>query len=122
VVEAKMYIAARLKKAVAVPAKMVGRLFLIKLLNKKILFPFFFELCNVEHNRDFLYVTNRTTQKNVIEKIHHLLYHVETIAFLSSCVEIIDFNKFKVIRKKHLIEQTLRQPYLKPFQFICNLN
>jgi hypothetical protein len=78
-------------------------------------------------NRDLLYFIHRSnyyanTLDREVDSIHHLLYTLETVQYLATCVEIIDINKLKIIRKQHLKEQVLRQPYLKPFQFVSNLN
>jgi hypothetical protein len=35
---------------------------------------------------------------------------------------LIDLNRFRIIRKPHLIIKAIRQRELKPFQFICNKN
>ncbi len=82
----------------------------------------------MEHNRDFLFIINRkygnsaSSSTKEVELIHEILYQFETIFHLINCVEIIDVNKFKVIKQKHLIEQVLRLPRPKAFQFINNLN
>ncbi len=55
-------------------------------------------------------------------KISALLYYFRSFTTISTSVEIIDCNRFKVLRKKHLVEQVLRQPNCKPFQFINHLN
>jgi hypothetical protein len=86
------------------------------------------ELYVMEHNRDLLFIINRkqnnydATPNEELAYIHEILYQFETIYHLTNCVEIIDVNKFKVIKKKHLIEQVLRLPHPKAFQFINNLN
>jgi hypothetical protein len=54
--------------------------------------------------------------------LHNLLYQVEHLNTYATVNEIIDINKYKVIRKKHLVMQILRAPYLKPFQFVCCKN
>jgi hypothetical protein len=76
------------------------------------------------HSRDFLYLRRAATvtaqwQEAEIEQLHELLYRVERVDCLSTCSEIIDLNRFSVIRKQYLVVQVLRQPSLKPFQFVC---
>jgi hypothetical protein len=78
----------------------------------------------MEFNRDLLYVHTNDSKPSVseLEILHKILFNIETMHKLSCCVEIIDFNKIKIIKKIHLVEQILRQPKLKPFQFVNNLN
>jgi hypothetical protein len=57
-----------------------------------------------------------------VELLHELLYRVESIDNFCIANEVIDLNRFKIIRKPHLILQVVRQHELKPFQFICNKN
>jgi hypothetical protein len=82
----------------------------------------------MEHNRDLLFIINRkhslyeASSNEELAYIHEILYQFETLYHLVACVEIIDVNKYKIIRKKHLVEQVLRLPRLKAFQFINNLN
>ena len=53
-----------------------------------------------------------------VEMLHQLLYHVETMENLCIATEIIDLNRFKLITKKIILAKMLRQPELKPFQFV----
>jgi hypothetical protein len=79
-------------------------------------------------DRELLYFIDRnsyygnTVSKEAMNAMHRLLYTLETVQHLASCVEIMDLNKLKIIRKQHLKEQVLRQPFLKPFQFVNNRN
>ena len=57
-----------------------------------------------------------------VEMLHELLFHIETITNFCKANEIIDVNRYKIITKPHLIEQIVRRPTLKPFNFICNKN
>jgi hypothetical protein len=81
----------------------------------------------MEHSRDFLYVKRAATvsaqwQQAEIERLHELLYHTESMSQVSGCHEVIDLNRFSVVRKQFLVEQLLRQPALKPFQFLSCKN
>ncbi len=81
----------------------------------------------MNYNRDLLYVkpTNNyyaTTLQTNVDSLHTMLYSMETLQHLVTCTEIVDVNKLKIIKKKHLVEQLLRQPQLKQFQFVNNLN
>ncbi len=78
----------------------------------------------MEFNRDLLYVHKNDSVPSTaeLENLHKILFNIETLHKLSGCVEIIDFNKLKIIKKIHLVEQILRQQKLKPFQFVNNLN
>lgn len=74
-------------------------------------------------NRDILYFQQHDADNALaIKWLHNMLYNYESIQCLTKACEIIDFNKLKVIKKKFLIEQILRQPSLKPFQFVNVLN
>lgn len=78
----------------------------------------------MDYNRDLLYVQPHDHINTVVDvaMLHKLLHGVENIHHMSKCVEILDFNKLKVIKKIHLVEQVLRQPSTKPFQFVNTLN
>ncbi|MBI2729610.1 MAG: hypothetical protein HYX40_02455 [Sphingobacteriales bacterium] len=57
-----------------------------------------------------------------VERLHQMLFHVETIENLCIATEIIDLNRFKLITKPSAIAKLLRQRELKPFQFVNNKN
>ncbi|RTL57455.1 MAG: hypothetical protein EKK37_15555 [Sphingobacteriales bacterium] len=57
-----------------------------------------------------------------VEKLHEMLFHVETMENLCIATEIIDLNRFALVTKPHLIARVLRQRELKPFQFVNNKN
>ena len=78
-------------------------------------------------NRSLIIVSENISNWNQnltyeVECLHKLLYKVEHLNTYSQVNEIIDINKYKVIRKKHLVMQILRAPYMKPFQFVCCKN
>jgi hypothetical protein len=78
-------------------------------------------------NRTLLLVADNANHSNVsidvqLQWLHKVLYTVENINTYSEVNEIIDINRYKVIRKKHLVAQILRAPYMKPFEFVCCKN
>ena len=78
-------------------------------------------------NRDLLVLTKRTAMKpgeleHEVELLVDLLFHVENITAFCIANELIDLNRYKIIRKPHLIQQILREKKIKPFIFISNLN
>lgn len=54
--------------------------------------------------------------------LHEMLFHVEKMDNIVTAHEILDLNKFKVIRKAVRIKQFLRLNTEKPFVFLNNLN
>lgn len=78
-------------------------------------------------NRDLLVLTKKETMNPIeleqeVELLVDLLYHVEQMDAFCIANEIIDINRYKVIRKAHLIRQAVREKKLKPFVFISNNN
>jgi hypothetical protein len=78
-------------------------------------------------NRDLLVLTKKETmnQKELeheIELLNDLFYLVENSNALCLANEVIDINRYKVIRKIQLVRQMLKEPKLKPFVFISNKN
>jgi len=78
-------------------------------------------------NRDLLVLTkkelmNQQELEHEIELLNDLFCHVENSNALCLANEVIDINRYKIIRKLHLVRQLLKEPRLKPFVFICNKN
>ena len=79
-------------------------------------------------NRDLLVLVkdNRPVSEQEMEHqvawLHDMLYRVESVDNFCVANELIDLNRFKIIRKPYLIIKAIRQRELKPFQFICNKN
>ncbi len=78
-------------------------------------------------NRDLLVLTKKATMnaeelEHQIELLNDLLYHVECIDVLCMANEVIDLNKYKVIREPRIIKQRLLEKNERPFVFICNKN
>lgn len=78
-------------------------------------------------SRDLLLLSKKASpdpkeMEHEVEQLHELLYHAE--AFSNFCIanEIIDLNKYKIIRKASQIERIVKEKNLKPFQFINNKN
>ena len=65
-------------------------------------------------NRDLLVLTKRSAMKpgeleHEVELLVDLLFHVENITAFCIANELIDLNRYKIIRKPHLIQQILRE-------------
>jgi hypothetical protein len=78
-------------------------------------------------NRDLLVLSKKVSMdplelEHEVELLHELLYHVESLPNFCTCTEIVDINRYKIIRKPHLIEQVIREKSLKAFQFLFNRN
>lgn len=74
-------------------------------------------------NRDLLVLFNQelmTPQaiEHEVELLHQLLYTVECIDNLVTAHEVLDINRYKVIRKPYLVRNVFRQRELKPFVFL----
>lgn len=54
--------------------------------------------------------------------LHEMLFHVEKMDNVVTAHEILDLNKFKVIRKPARIKEFLRLSKERPFVFLNNLN
>lgn len=78
-------------------------------------------------NRDILLLSKKGScdKKEMeleVEKLHKLLFHVESMENFCIVNEIIDLNKYKIISKPTKIEKIVRQGKMEPFQFINNKN
>ena len=78
-------------------------------------------------NRDLLVLSKKVKVdpkdlEHEVELLHEILYKVESLANFCEATEVIDVNRYKIIRKPHIIEQIIREKSLKPFQFIFNRN
>jgi len=78
-------------------------------------------------NRDLLVLTkydvpNPVAMEQEIEFLNKLLFTVENLHTYCMVNEVIDVNKYKIIRKPHLIHQIIRERNIKPFVFIFNRN
>jgi len=78
-------------------------------------------------NRDLLVLTKKQSMnpgelEHEVELLVDLLYHVESMDAFCIAIELIDLNRYKIIRKSTLIKQALREKRLRPFVFISNNN
>ncbi len=77
--------------------------------------------------RDLLVLSKNvsTNQKEMdleVEKLHNLLFHVESLENLCVANEIIDLNKYKIITNPGKLKKILIKNKIKPFEFINNKN
>ncbi|MBK8710577.1 MAG: hypothetical protein IPL97_01645 [Niastella sp.] len=54
--------------------------------------------------------------------LHELLYHIEQSDNIATAHEIIDLNKYKVIRKVAIVKDYIRSKKEIPFVFLNNRN
>jgi hypothetical protein len=78
-------------------------------------------------NRDLLVLTkfevpNVAAMEREVKFLNNLLFSVENLHCFCTANEIIDVNKYKIIRKPHLIQQVIRERAIKPFVFVFNKN
>ena len=78
-------------------------------------------------NRDLLVLSKNmspdpTELEHEVQRLNELLFTVESLHQFCISNEIIDVNRYKVIRKRHVIERIIRENKLKPFQFVFNKN
>jgi hypothetical protein len=57
-----------------------------------------------------------------VKSLHELLYSVENLGCFCTANEIVNLNTYKVLRKRHLIEKSVREMETKAFIFVCNKN
>lgn len=74
-------------------------------------------------NRDLLVLFNQglmTPQsiEHEVELLHQMLYTIERIDNLVIAHEIIDLNRYRIIRKPFQLKKLIRQKELKPFVFL----
>lgn len=78
-------------------------------------------------NRDLLVMTKNqfndpTELEHEVELLNEILYEAESIKNFCVANEIIDVNRYKIIRKPHLIIHALREKKNTPFVFVYNKN
>jgi len=74
-------------------------------------------------NRDLLVLFNQemmTPQaiEHEVEQLHQLLYTIERIDNLITAHEIIDLNRYRIIKKNPQLRKLFRLRELKPFVFL----
>jgi hypothetical protein len=57
-----------------------------------------------------------------VKSLHEMLYRIENTGCFCTANEIINLNNYKIIRKRHLIERSVREMETRPFIFVCNKN
>ena len=77
--------------------------------------------------RDLLVLSKRVSfdqQKleHEVELLEAILMNIETTRNLCLFSEVIDVNRYKIIKKPYKIEKIVKQGELKPFQFLYNKN
>jgi hypothetical protein len=77
-------------------------------------------------NRDLLVltktaITNKKEMDSEVEKLHDLLFHIESIDNFCIANEIIDVDAYKIISNPTKIQKLISKK-LKPFQFVSNKN
>ncbi|MEO6550800.1 MAG: hypothetical protein ABIN94_22550 [Ferruginibacter sp.] len=74
-------------------------------------------------NRDLLVLFNQELLspqaiEHEVELLHELLHNVERLDNLVIAHEILDLNKYKVIKNEFIVRNTIRKQNLKPFVFL----
>jgi hypothetical protein len=77
--------------------------------------------------RDLLLLSKKvsTDQREMeleVEKLHDLLFQIESIENFCVANEIIDINTFKIIHHPLKMQRILSRNKMRPFQFINNKN
>lgn len=77
--------------------------------------------------RDLLVLSKKvsTDQRKMeleVEKLHNLLFHVESLDNFCIANEIIDLNNYRIIQNSTKIKKIISKNKVKPFQFINNKN
>lgn len=78
-------------------------------------------------NRDLLVLVkdeflNEESMEFELEQLNNMLLHFETIDNLCAAHEIVDMNRYKMIRHLRTVQQVMRRVTMRPFVFICNKN
>lgn len=66
--------------------------------------------------------TDQREMELEVEKLHDLLFHVESLENFCMANEIIDVNRYKVITNIDKIQKIILKNKMKPFEFINNKN
>lgn len=77
--------------------------------------------------RDILVVSPTATlserhMQQELRQLNEILLSVESLRTNAIMHEVIDLNRYKIIRKPAEVSKTLLDRNLKPFIFICNKN
>jgi len=76
--------------------------------------------------RDLLVLSRKASDEKEmeieIEQLHNLLYTAESLENFSIANEIININKYKIIRNPVRIQRIISRNKMRPFEFINNKN
>ena len=77
-------------------------------------------------NRDLLVLikeeSNPQSLKHEVEQLHELLFCIEQTDKMIQTHELINVNKRKIYRNEKHLKSVIKEPELKPFIFLNNLN
>jgi hypothetical protein len=78
-------------------------------------------------NRDLIILRkdalpNQKTIDQEVASLNSLLQAVESSSHFCDSFELIDLNKFKVIKKAHILSMAVKSNNKKPFEFLINCN
>lgn len=77
-------------------------------------------------NRDLLVLikeeSNPQSLQHEVEQLHELLFGIEQTDKMILTHELINVNKRKIYRSEKRLKDVVREPELKPFIFLNNLN
>jgi hypothetical protein len=78
-------------------------------------------------NRDLIILRkdalpNQKTIDQEVASLNSLLQAVESSSHFCDSFELIDLNKFKVIKKAHILSMAVKSNIKKPFEFLINCN
>lgn len=81
----------------------------------------------INPNRDILVLFKQElmtpqAMERQVSLLHELLYNVERLDNVVTAHELIDLNKYKIIKKHVFIKEYLRNGKEKPFVFLNNKN
>ncbi|MFN5226234.1 MAG: hypothetical protein ACK5B4_00705 [Bacteroidota bacterium] len=60
--------------------------------------------------------------ENEVRELHRILQKAERWEYFCAVHEIIDINRYKIIRKPYQIQQILQEKPIRPFVFLINKN
>ena len=67
-------------------------------------------------------LTSKEDYVREVRLLHQLLQKAERWEYFCSVHEIIDINRYKIIRKPWQIQQILQEKPIRPFVFLINKN
>jgi hypothetical protein len=81
----------------------------------------------INPNRDILVLFKQElmtpqAMERQVSLLHELLYNVERLDNVVTAHELIDLNKYKIIKKQVFVKEYLRNGKEKPFVFLNNKN